>query len=56
MGEFLVTWVSGVVMVVIFICRMDFLVFVKRREGAFKNKTCQAENSPGYLLKRLFLL
>ena len=38
MGEFLVMWISGVVVVVIFICRMDFPVFVKRREGAFKNK------------------
>lgn len=56
MGEFLVTWISGVVVVVIFICWMDFLVFVKRREGAFKNKTCQVDNSSGYLLKRLFLL
>ena len=31
------TWISGVVVMVIFIFWMDFLSFVKRREGAFKN-------------------
>lgn len=37
MGDFLVAWLSGVVVVVIFTRRMDFLVFVKSREGTFKS-------------------
>lgn len=36
-GGFLVTWISGVAVMVVFICWMDFLFFVKRGEGAFKN-------------------
>ena len=36
-GGFLVTWISGVVVVMVFICWMDFLFFAKRGEGAFKN-------------------